>query len=237
MGKAKTQKGPPIPRQPMSRINFLLQAAHLLHHTPVHKLSNHYISTAKSVAKKTQVRLDPAAKRTICKRCDSLMMPGEGARYKIENKSKGGKKKWADVLVVECEACGAAKRFPVGKDENYVLWSQRPEILEGNTGTTSTQGQGQGQASGQGQNNTGGKGKGKGKGNAATTGKATTGDAAQAGNAPNNKSGTSTGDANRAKKATVVAKVEETEDTEMKDAEAPAPSEAATIRIQNDLSS
>ncbi|RPA79147.1 Rpr2-domain-containing protein [Ascobolus immersus RN42] len=134
MAKAKNPKGPPVPRQPMSRINYLLQASQLLHQTPVHKLSRHYIGTAKSVAKKTLVRLDPSIKRTICKRCDSLMLPGEGGRYSIENKSKGGRKRWADVLVVECQACGTAKRFPVGKDENYVPWSQRPEVVGGADG-------------------------------------------------------------------------------------------------------
>lgn len=34
----------------------------------------------------------------------------------MENNSKGGRKEWCDVLVVECKGCGAVKRFPVGMD-------------------------------------------------------------------------------------------------------------------------
>jgi len=43
-------------------------------------------------------------------------VPGTTCTHRVENKSKGGKKKWADVLVVECQ-CGMVKRFPVGMDE------------------------------------------------------------------------------------------------------------------------
>jgi hypothetical protein len=32
--------------------------------------------------------------------------------HEIRNESRGGKKPWADVLVVRCFACGTEKRFP-----------------------------------------------------------------------------------------------------------------------------
>lgn len=77
------------------------------------------------------MRLDPSIKRTICKRCDSLLVPGVSSTNRIENPSKGGKKPWADVLVVECNACGAVKRFPVGiemlkekRGNKFKLWSE-----------------------------------------------------------------------------------------------------------------
>jgi len=70
----------------------------------------------RSVAKKSVMRLGPQIKRTICKRCDTLLVPGVSCENRIENASKGGKKSWADVLVVECMACGTVKRFPVGMD-------------------------------------------------------------------------------------------------------------------------
>ncbi|KAI0019889.1 hypothetical protein F4780DRAFT_780013 [Xylariomycetidae sp. FL0641] len=31
----------------------------------------------------------------------------------VENKSKGGKKPWADVLVITCHTCQGVKRYPV----------------------------------------------------------------------------------------------------------------------------
>jgi ribonuclease P protein subunit RPR2 len=31
----------------------------------------------------------------------------------VENQSKGGRKPWADILVMRCLTCGHAKRYPV----------------------------------------------------------------------------------------------------------------------------
>jgi ribonuclease P protein subunit RPR2 len=88
------------------------------------ELSNFYVSHLRSIAKKNVLRLDPAVKRTICKRCEALLIPGVSSRERIENQSKGGKKRWADVLVVECNACGTVKRFPVGMDEFKAMKGQ-----------------------------------------------------------------------------------------------------------------
>ncbi|KAF8252347.1 Rpr2-domain-containing protein, partial [Wilcoxina mikolae CBS 423.85] len=79
-------------------------------------LSRFYLSCLRSVAKKSVIRLDPSIKRTICKRCDALLIPGVSCEHRIENKSKNGKKRWADVLIVECKTCRTVKRFPVGMD-------------------------------------------------------------------------------------------------------------------------
>lgn len=73
-------------------------------------LTNHM----KGVSRKSVVRLDKAVKRSICKGCDELLANNHTARESIENRSKCGRKTWADVLVVECERCGTLKRFPVG---------------------------------------------------------------------------------------------------------------------------
>lgn len=75
--------------------------------------SRHLISQLRSVSLKGQIRLSPTMKHSICKRCDALLVPGRTSSTHIENKSRGGKKPWADVLVVTCHACSAVKRFPV----------------------------------------------------------------------------------------------------------------------------
>ncbi|OTA76889.1 hypothetical protein M434DRAFT_49314, partial [Hypoxylon sp. CO27-5] len=76
-------------------------------------LSRRLITDLRSSSLKSQIRLSPAMKHTICKFCDSLLIEGETSSSIVENKSKGGKKPWADVLVVKCNACGGVKRFPV----------------------------------------------------------------------------------------------------------------------------
>lgn len=68
----------------------------------------------RSVSLKSQVRLSRDVKRSLCKRCDTLLIPGKTSESKLENLSYEGQKLWADVLLVHCKTCGATKRFPVG---------------------------------------------------------------------------------------------------------------------------
>ena len=71
-------------------------------------------SHLQAVSLKGQIRLSPAVKHSICKKCHAFLIPGSTMSSLIENKSRGGKKPWADVLVQRCNSCGATKRFPVG---------------------------------------------------------------------------------------------------------------------------
>ena len=68
----------------------------------------------RAISLKSQIRLSPAMKHTICKRCDALLIPGSTSTSYMENNSRGGRKPWADVLVTTCAGCGTAKRFPMG---------------------------------------------------------------------------------------------------------------------------
>ncbi|KOS17670.1 Ribonuclease P protein subunit rpr2 [Escovopsis weberi] len=76
--------------------------------------SRRFVSDMRSITLKTQIRCTPAVKRSICKFCDTLQIEGTTCRSVVENASRGGRKPWADVLVVRCQTCGNAKRFPVG---------------------------------------------------------------------------------------------------------------------------
>lgn len=76
--------------------------------------SRRLITHMRAVTLKSQVRLSRDIKRSLCKRCDTLLVSGSTSQCFIENRSKGGKKPWADVYVIECLKCGAQKRFPTG---------------------------------------------------------------------------------------------------------------------------
>jgi len=67
----------------------------------------------RSVSLKTRIRLAPAVKQTICKFCDSLLIEGQSCTSTVENRSRGGRKPWADVLVRKCRACERERRYPV----------------------------------------------------------------------------------------------------------------------------
>ena len=77
-------------------------------------LSQRHIAHMRATALKSQVRLSREVKMPLCKRCDTLLVPGNTSQSSIENRSKGGKKPWADVYVIECLVCGTQKRFPTG---------------------------------------------------------------------------------------------------------------------------
>lgn len=86
------------------------------------------ISHLRAVSLKGQIRLSPAMKHSICKRCEALLIPGSTSSVRVENKSRGGKKAWADVLVVTCRHCDAVKRFPVAAKRQR----RRPQRAIGN---------------------------------------------------------------------------------------------------------
>ncbi|KXJ94071.1 RNAse P Rpr2/Rpp21/SNM1 subunit domain-domain-containing protein [Microdochium bolleyi] len=76
-------------------------------------LSRRYMTDMRSTSKKAQISMSPALKHTICKYCDTLLVEGQNSTAAIENLSRGGRKPWADMLVVTCHTCGGFKRFPV----------------------------------------------------------------------------------------------------------------------------
>ncbi|MCJ1374320.1 hypothetical protein MMC20_005552 [Loxospora ochrophaea] len=72
------------------------------------------ISQLRGVSLKAQIRLPTSIKHSICKRCDTILVPGSTSSMRIENNSRNGKKAHADVLVLACLSCDTEKRFSVG---------------------------------------------------------------------------------------------------------------------------
>lgn len=130
MPKDKTPKAKGVPNKHLhSRSTFLYQAATYLTlqtstaaedlaqsngalHTH-HGLALQLGSDLQNVSRKGQVRLSSELKRTICKTCNAVLISGRTASQAIENASKGGRKSWADILVITCALCGSKKRFPI----------------------------------------------------------------------------------------------------------------------------
>lgn len=88
-------------------------------------------SDLQTVSRKGQIRLSVDLKRSICKGCNTILVPGRTATHRIENASKGGRKPHADVLVVECVLCGGKKRFPVGAKHQRKKTHRELEASEG----------------------------------------------------------------------------------------------------------
>ncbi|KAH8708610.1 RNAse P Rpr2/Rpp21/SNM1 subunit domain-containing protein [Phaeosphaeriaceae sp. PMI808] len=129
MSKVKQPKPKGIPSKHLhARTTFLYQAATYLTlqatanrtatdgrlaqpHSP---LALQLASDLQQVSHKAQLRLSTDLKRTMCKRCNTILVPGRTATQTIENASKDGKKLWADVLFINCKNCGGQKKFPIG---------------------------------------------------------------------------------------------------------------------------
>ncbi|KAJ5965056.1 uncharacterized protein N7479_004932 [Penicillium vulpinum] len=94
---------------------------------PLRNLSRVCVSHLRAVAMKTQIRLPVTLKRSVCKRCDTILAPGVTCLHEIRNESHGGKKPWADVLVVRCLSCGTEKRFPQTEKRGRKLVERRKE--------------------------------------------------------------------------------------------------------------
>ncbi|XP_048450331.1 ribonuclease P protein subunit p21, partial [Rhincodon typus] len=96
------------------------QAAHcVLANSPGNEeLVRFYCHTQRTISKRLVLRQDPSVKRTVCKRCSALLVPGITATVR----QRGRRHK---STVVRCLACGLTKRFP--SKPGYILWVDRPE--------------------------------------------------------------------------------------------------------------
>ncbi|GAA5934672.1 ribonuclease P protein subunit RPR2 [Sporobolomyces koalae] len=70
-------------------------------------ISRHLVRMMKEVAKKATVRMDPAVKRTLCKHCDAVLVPGVSSSVRIKPS-----RPHAHLVVYTCSACLAQRRFP-----------------------------------------------------------------------------------------------------------------------------
>jgi len=110
------------------RVNFLYQAAFMLNcnsenSSELSDIAQFYSSTLIQVAEKAQVKLHPSLKRTICKKCRSVLVAGISSKVSYEGKQKN------KSFVIKCNRCGTIKRFLTTNSE-YKIWFERMEEEE-----------------------------------------------------------------------------------------------------------
>lgn len=113
-----------------ARVSYLYQASNLLLSKGNPVLSRNYSRAVDLVAKKTVMKLSPGIKRTLCKNCSNLLIPGITQATELQNMSKLQSEK-SDVLVHTCLICYTSKRFPVGKNRDYQLFYEKDGISHG----------------------------------------------------------------------------------------------------------
>ncbi|KAJ7362137.1 Ribonuclease P protein subunit p21 [Desmophyllum pertusum] len=107
-----------VKQESCQKLNFLHQAAHaVLAINPENvEMSRFYASTMKITAQKLVFKLDPSIKRSTCKYCHALLIPGVTARVRVRRKRERH-------IVVTCVDCQTVRRYLCRAD--YVLWSER----------------------------------------------------------------------------------------------------------------
>ena len=92
-------------------------------------LVRHLVSNIRGVSLKVQAQLSPSLKHSMCKRCDAFLVMGITSTSMVENRSSDGRKPWADVLVVTCNACNSSKRFPIGAKRQHRKTDRQEETF------------------------------------------------------------------------------------------------------------
>uniref|UniRef100_A0A1A7Z4K5 Ribonuclease P 21 subunit n=1 Tax=Iconisemion striatum TaxID=60296 RepID=A0A1A7Z4K5_9TELE len=112
-------------KEAYQRMNYLYQAAHcVLSQNPNNvELARFYCFTQKTIARRLVLRQDPSVKRTICKKCCSLLIPGVTATTRQRRKNKKTR-----FTVLRCLSCGQIKTLLNNPD--YTLWADRPEAQQ-----------------------------------------------------------------------------------------------------------
>ncbi|XP_032381974.1 ribonuclease P protein subunit p21 [Etheostoma spectabile] len=104
------------------RLNYLYQAAHcVLAQNPENvELARFYCFTQRTIARRLVLRQDPSVKRSLCKKCCSLLIPGVTASTRQRRKNSRTR-----FTVVRCLSCGQSKTFL--NDPDHRLWVDQPE--------------------------------------------------------------------------------------------------------------
>ncbi|XP_055679572.1 ribonuclease P protein subunit p21 [Lutzomyia longipalpis] len=103
-------------RDTYHRMNYLYQASKLMAGRNDF-LSSYLGHQCRAIGKKSVLKMEPAVKRTICKRCSIFLKPEETADVEVEDTGRG-------VCVISCRRCGFQKRYH--NDGNYSMWLDNP---------------------------------------------------------------------------------------------------------------
>jgi ribonuclease P protein subunit RPR2 len=85
------------------RLNYLIQASYLMKNNT--SISRYYLKLLKNIASSSVIRLDTNVKKIICKKCNSLLIPGETSNTRLKSN-----KKQPSYIVHKCLFCGNCRK-------------------------------------------------------------------------------------------------------------------------------
>jgi len=91
--------------------NSMKNASHLEAVSNNKTLSDFYNYTLVKIAAKNVIRLDPEVKHSICKYCNSLLVPGNSTTIRVKSNRE-------THVVLKCTNCESLRRFQTKKKKN-----------------------------------------------------------------------------------------------------------------------
>ncbi|ORX45259.1 Rpr2-domain-containing protein [Hesseltinella vesiculosa] len=86
----------------------------------LHPLARYYNTNMKKIGRRLVIRVDPHIKRSICKRCDTPLLP-------VTTSTTRSKSKPEPAIVNLCHACGSQRSYLLKED--HTLCIDRPDRL------------------------------------------------------------------------------------------------------------
>ena len=71
------------------------------------KKQQRYISLAKKISMRYNIRLKKNIKRKICKKCNIYLVPGKTCSVRLDSKNK--------TIIIKCKKCNTLYRYPYKK--------------------------------------------------------------------------------------------------------------------------
>jgi ribonuclease P protein subunit RPR2 len=70
--------------------------------------SKRYVALARKIGMRHRVSIPSKLKRSFCKKCGSLLIPGNNSKIRLKG----------DTIIITCLDCGNIKRYPYRKEQN-----------------------------------------------------------------------------------------------------------------------
>ncbi|MCD6402785.1 MAG: ribonuclease P [Candidatus Aenigmarchaeota archaeon] len=71
--------------------------------------SRRYVELLRKIGLRYNVRLPKDIKRSICKECNTILIPGKTAKVRLDSKKK--------TVIIKCLECGKIYRYPYSKEK------------------------------------------------------------------------------------------------------------------------
>ncbi|KXN74000.1 Rpr2-domain-containing protein [Conidiobolus coronatus NRRL 28638] len=114
-------------KEMFSRMNYLYQASHLLqslsrqsqnhNKKQLNTVSRYYIKNMKLIGTKNLNRIDSSVKRSICKNCDQILIPGNSCSIEIIEEINETNN--SSAIQIKCTNCNTKKQFNENVMNNF----------------------------------------------------------------------------------------------------------------------